>query len=91
MERENNLHEEKEELIQTIEDHSNDKENEGIEADKEEKELLENLKDPLFVNYNFLGRLEEIRNILFELLEIKKAESKIDNVFEKEEMEGIIK
>lgn len=61
-----------------------------VQDDQEQKELLENLKDPLFVNFNLLGRLEEIRNLLFDLVEIKKAESKINQVSETEEMEGVL-
>ena len=37
------------------------------------EEEIRNLKDPLFVNYNLLLKLEEIKNILIANFEINQA------------------
>ncbi len=46
---------------------------EGIKEEKETKEeteLKKNLQNPLFVNYNLLSKLEEIKKIDYAILEI---------------------
>lgn len=40
---------------------------------KKEKTLQENLKDPVYVNYNILLKLEEIKKINYAILEIINA------------------
>jgi hypothetical protein len=37
---------------------------------EKEKTIEENLKDPLFINYNLLKQLEEIKKINYSILEL---------------------
>lgn len=43
------------------------------EKEEFEKSLEESLKDPIYVNYNLLFKLDEIKNILLANLEVNKA------------------
>jgi len=55
---------------------------------KEEKTMEENLANPIFVNYNLLKGLEEIKKINYSILEL------LNNIYQEsisEEREGVIK
>lgn len=65
------------------------------EKSEEEIELERNLKNPVYVNYNLLSKLEEIKRINFTILEIMKVlyqkiltEENQDKKENKEEREG---
>ena len=44
-----------------------------------EKTLQENLSDPLFVNFNLLSKIEEIKKINYAIYEVQKAQLEIFN------------
>ena len=63
-------------------------ENKEKEKKEQEKTMEENLTNPIFVNYNFLKSLEEIKKINYSILELL---NKISQELMSEEREGVIK
>ena len=62
------------------------------EKQTEEKNLQENLNNPLFVNYNLLKNLEEIKKINYSILEILNFFYQKENTKEpEEERQGVFK
>jgi len=64
------------------------KENKEKEKKEQEKTMEENLTNPIFVNYNLLKSLEEIKKINYSILEL------LNNIYQEsisEEREGVIK
>ena len=75
----------------------------GKTKKEQEKTLTENLKDPVYVNYNILLKLEEIKRVLYAMLEIQNnlyqrvlaeeepAPTKKPTEKKEEEKEGVFK
>lgn len=57
---------------------------------KEKKTLQENLKDPVYVNYNLLTKLEEIKRINYSMLQVLNGLYELAQP-EEEEKEGTFK
>jgi len=60
------------------------------ETKTDEKTLEELLKDPVYVNYNLLLKLEEIKRILLFIHEMKVRDAEQREV-KKEQREGVVK
>lgn len=61
--------------------------------EKELEKLKENLKDPIYMNYNLLVKLDEIKNILLAIFQVNKETFELLNKTElnpeEEKREGV--